>query len=83
MKTEQEQQIIANIEKILGIQIPRNSKLRKEISAPRGDAKKRASVKVRNKFCYLIVRQLSLPALGRFSYFFKSMISYCKISKTS
>ena len=48
VKTEQEQQIIANIEKILGIQIPRNSKLRKENSAPRGDAKKRASVKVRN-----------------------------------
>ena len=48
VKTEQEQQIIANIEKILGIQIPRNSKLRKEISGPRGDAKKRASVKVRN-----------------------------------
>ena len=55
VKAEQEQQIIANIEKILGIQIPRNSKLRKEISGPRGDAKKRASVKVRNKLGYLIV----------------------------
>ena len=60
VKTEQEQQIIANIEKILGIQIPGNSKLRKEISAPRGDPKKRASVKVRNKFGYLIVRQVFL-----------------------
>ena len=64
VKTEQEQQIIANIEKILGIQIPRNSKLRKEISAPRGDAKKRASVKVRNKFGYLIVRQVFLHYVG-------------------
>ena len=81
VKTEQEQQIIANIEKILGIQIPRNSKLRKENSGSRGDAKKRASVKVRNKLGYLIVRQVFL--ICRFSNFFKSMISYCKMSKTS